>query len=143
MKEDKKERDQWIPWEVSYSLKETSRQDKNGNAVTSHTNAMIAVILPDRSNKYDYYLENMYCCSNHCCMHHTKKLFKIIRNNKFNYKNAVTRKCTQGDTIYHGECSYIKAVKWSDFISNYQSQITDACNRQDNVDNYELYKDIE
>ena len=37
----KKERDQWIPWEVSYSLKEVSRKNKNGYAVTSKTNAML------------------------------------------------------------------------------------------------------
>ena len=42
----KKERDQWIPWEVSYSLKETSRKNKNGDSVTSHGNAMMAVVLP-------------------------------------------------------------------------------------------------
>lgn len=45
----KKDKDQWIPWEVSYSLKETSRKNKNGDAVTSKTNAMIAVVLPDIS----------------------------------------------------------------------------------------------
>ena len=41
----KKDRDQWIPWEVSYSLKETSRKNKNGDSVTSHSNAMLAVVI--------------------------------------------------------------------------------------------------
>lgn len=76
MKENnKEERDQWIPWEVSFSLKETSRKDKNGNPVISHTNAMTAVFLPDRNGSYDYYLENMNCCASHCCLHHTNKCY--------------------------------------------------------------------
>lgn len=42
----KAEKDQWIPWEISYSLKEVSRKNKNGDAVTSRSNAMVAVVLP-------------------------------------------------------------------------------------------------
>lgn len=56
----KEDRDQWIPWEISYSLKETSRRDKNGNSVTSHTNAMVAVVLPDENGSYSYYLERSF-----------------------------------------------------------------------------------
>lgn len=41
------DKDQWIPWEISYSLKEVSRKNKNGTAITSKTNAMIAIVLPD------------------------------------------------------------------------------------------------
>ena len=60
----KSERNQWIPWEVSYSLKEISRKNKNGDAVSSRTNAMVAVVLPDENGSYSYYLESKNCCGN-------------------------------------------------------------------------------
>ena len=44
------DRSQWIPWEVSFSLKETTRNDR-----TSHNNAILAVILPNKKGSYDYY----------------------------------------------------------------------------------------
>lgn len=53
---------QWIPWEISYSLREISRRD-----FTSRSNAVLAVILPDRNDSYSYY--------------NTMTLFKILKDN--------------------------------------------------------------
>lgn len=56
------QRSQWIPWEISYSLREVTR-----NGRTSHSNAILGVILPNRAGLYTYYDEN--------------NLFPILRDN--------------------------------------------------------------
>lgn len=138
-----KDRDQWIPWEVSYSLKETSRKNKKGTPVTSHSNAMLAVVLPDEDGSYSYYLESRTCCSSKCTTHHTDKLFTIIKKNKFNrIKNASKHTCDNKETIWTGTCSYIEAVKWSNFIANYQKYVNMAIERQDNIDEYDICKEV-
>lgn len=136
------EENQWIPWEISYSLKEVSRKNKNGEAVTSRSNAMIAVVLPNENGLYSYYLESKSCCGNGCTTHHTDKLFAIIRKNKFNLKDASKKVCDTGSTIWYGEYSYIKAIKWSNFIDNYSTYIESACQRQDNIEDYDIHKEV-
>lgn len=142
MKEGIDDKKQWIPWEVSYSLKETSRHDTNGNSITSKTNAMVAVVLPDANNSYSYYLESKTCCPTGCTMHHTNKLFKIIKDNKFNYKSPDKSECDDGSTVWHGKTSYIEAVKWCSFFSDVDKYIDRAYERQDDIDNYEIRKEL-
>lgn len=145
MKEtNKRDRNQWIPWEISYSLKETSRKTESGEAKTSKTNAMIAVVLPDSNNSYEYYLEDRNCCASYCVTHHTDKLFKILRENKFNLNNATKRDCNNGsnEKVWIGDCSYIKAVKWNDFINNIDFYIDEAYDRLDNIENYNISKEV-
>lgn len=63
MKEQYKwQKSQWIPWEISYSLRETTRNDR-----TSRNNAILAVILPDKNGGYGYYDKD--------------KLFPILKSN--------------------------------------------------------------
>ena len=45
----KLEKDQWIPWEIAYSLRSKRRLDNR-----SKRNAILLVVLPDRCGNYDY-----------------------------------------------------------------------------------------
>ena len=66
------EKSQWIPWEIQYSLRETTRNDR-----TSHNNAILAVILPNKNGSYDYYNKD--------------NLFSILKSNINNGYAYVTK----------------------------------------------------
>ncbi len=134
MKDNTPENDQWIPWEISYSLREQSRQ-----GVNSKTNAMLGVVLPDQLGTYDwYYRHNLDCNST---THFTGQLFTILKENMFNIKNPQTRVCN-GTTITEGEFSYIKTVKWDDFIVNIDWYIEKALEIWRNRQNYNIRKTV-
>jgi hypothetical protein len=128
------EKDQWIPWEVSYSLKEQSRAGGR-----STTNAVLAVVLPDKFNDYSYYINfDPYCKSRNL---DTSFLFQIIRENMFNRKAPDTRECN-GKIIYHGHSSFIESVKWEDFVIDPNKYIDIALENRKNINEFEIVKKL-
>lgn len=130
------EKDQWIPWEISYSLKEVTRNDR-----TCRTNAVIALVIPDESGSYEYFITYDNICD---CRHFkTDILFGILRKNMFNQKNPITKICSNGSTVYYGDYSFITTVKWDDFLANPQFHIEKSVEIRDNKANYEISKTID
>lgn len=126
---------QWIPWEVSFSLKETTR-----NGITSHSNAMLAIVLPDKHGSYDYYFTKLRCG---VILHKTYTLFKIIAKNMFNLNNPQKHYCAAcGREHYHGPSSYIQAVKWEDFYQNPDYYIELAHERLKHMNDYNIVKEV-
>ena len=132
-----KEFDQWIPWEVAYSLKEITRNDR-----TSKTNAMLAVVLPDRNSSYSYYLEEDTCPYCHCRTLRTDKLFQILRDNMFNIKQPTYSNCSYhyGNPVYMGHYSYIDSVKWEDFLRDKEKYLETALDRREKINDYNITK---
>jgi hypothetical protein len=128
------ENEQWIPWEISYSLKEQTRQEQK-----SKTNGVIAVVLPDIFGSYDYYITRDEACN--CRTLNLPFLFKILGDNMFNVKETNRRICNNA-WVYTGDCSYIQSVKWSDFTANPTIYIDKAIELRDRKDEFELRKNI-
>jgi hypothetical protein len=139
----KLEKNQWIPREISYSLKETSRTDSSGNSITSKTNAMLTVVIPDRNDSYRYYTYINNCCNTNCRTLLTNILFNILHKNMFNLKNPNKNDCENGSIIYHGDSSYILSVEWDTFINDTDTYINKAYELQDNIDNYNIFKEVD
>lgn len=134
MKTFEREKDQWIPWEISYSLKEYSR-----NGRTSLSNGIITVVLPDEWGSYEYYITPDTECN--CRTVKTDFLFQILRDNMFNIKIPDKRLCN-GSWVYSGDSSYIQSVKWKDFklIPNYY--LNKGIELRDKKDDYNIIKFI-
>lgn len=138
----KNDKDQWIPREISYSLKEISRINSNGDPITSRTNALLAVVIPDRSNSYSYFTYNKACCASGCRVLLADNLFNIMKGNMFNKKVQNSKKCDDGSTVYYGDASYMLCVKWDDFINDINSYIDKAYTLQENMDEYNIQKEV-
>ncbi|MCI8733537.1 MAG: hypothetical protein HFE29_04345 [Clostridia bacterium] len=136
------DKDQWIPWEVKYSLQEETHKNSAGNPVRSSSNALLAIVLPDYNNDYSYYLQDKTCCSSGCRLYKTDFLFYILKNNTFNIKNPDNYNCATGSTIYHEDFSYMSSVKWCDFIQNPEKYIDKAYDIQSKINQYNICKEI-
>ncbi len=137
MKESGSEDDQWIPWEISYSLKEINRNDRKKTP-----NALIGLVLPDKNDSYNYYLKNNNCYKNCSCRTlFTGRLFKILSENMFNIKEPDFIDCDKSD-VYDGDCSYIQSVKWTDFMNNPNYYIEKSIEIKNNWDKYNIVKQV-
>ena len=119
----KEEDDQWIPWEISYSLSQYTR-----NGRTSSTNALICVVLPDEYNSYDYYY---YDNKDEKDSYVNSISFEIIKENRDNLKQG-----------RYGDKNYAVTVKWKYFIDNMDYYINKAISHQSNYDDYEIKRTV-
>lgn len=133
--ETKPERDQWMPWEISYSLRNKTRNDR-----TSGPNALLGIVLPDAAGSYQYFFEEKNCPNCTSRTLRTDRTFDIIKRNAFNAKRLEAGTCSNhtGGTSYRGNHSYIKFVKWSDFYTNYGKHLDDAYAIQNAIDDYNI-----
>jgi hypothetical protein len=131
----KPEKDQWIPNEIAYSLRQKTRGER-----TSGTNAMLAVVLPDRNGSYSY-IVNSYSCVTQWS---TASLFKILKENMFNRNEKNLILCTTCGGRHHTgqDHSYVYPVKWADFISNTQAYLNHVIGLRENLEHYEIDKEI-
>lgn len=132
------EADQWIPWEVSYSLREKTREDRASGA-----NGILAIVIPDENGSYEYFVQPIGCA--HCGSIRRKQdtLFQILGKNMFNRKQPKTAICPNGvcGVLHTGDDhSYIHPVKWSDFMPNINYYLDHATKLNQSIDDYELMK---
>jgi len=114
MNDGKPQHEQFIPWEISYSLQEPTRDGR-----TSKSNGILAVVLPDRSGLYEYYITRHGCPGSDSRTLRTGHLFQILRDNMFNKKNPTATPCRVcGNLLYSDRPSYIASVKWQDFMGD-------------------------
>ncbi|MGL4484637.1 MAG: hypothetical protein ACRCUS_06765 [Anaerovoracaceae bacterium] len=133
----KQEKHQWIPREISYSLKEMP-----WGGQTKRTNAVLAVVLPDINGSYEYYITAKKCCPSGCTTYDREFLFEIINENIFNLKIPDKRVCAEGSNIHYGDYSYILSVRWGDFMHNIEKHLDNAATLKENIGNYEVRKDL-
>ncbi|MCE9586312.1 TIR domain-containing protein [Candidatus Uhrbacteria bacterium] len=136
----KTEKDQWIPWEISFSLRESSREGR-----TSKTNAMLAIVLPDENGSYEYFVKNV--CMRGCTSWEIGTAFLMLGKNMFNRKVSQTTECSihsGGGAIHVGDNhSYIYPVKWDYFIVDINKYIEHAISINGNIDDYDIKKIID
>lgn len=135
------EGDQWIPWEITYSLKEKTREDR-----TSLANAILAVVIPDENGNYEYFVQHSNCPHCNTITWKTDQLFGILKNNMFNRKQPKKMRCASSvcglEPHTGNDHSYIHPVKWDDFISNINTYINIATEINKNISDYKLEKII-
>ena len=134
MKDSSDERDQWIPWEVAYSLKEITK-----NGVTSKTNAILLVALPDENGSYSYIVNTLPCG---VTSWDTPSLFYILRKNMFNRHDTNSSQCLSCSSPHHNgnDHSYAYPVRWDLFYDNIDDHIDHVVKLKENIADYKLTK---
>ncbi len=125
-----------VEQEIAYSLKEHTRNDR-----TSQANALLAVVLPDKNDSYNYFIVDKQCDSCSCRVLNTCTHFQIIQDNMFNIKIPVYKNdCQEISLTYLGYSSYVHTVKWYDFSGDPDFYINIAEFINNNINKYNVTK---
>lgn len=118
----KNEKDQWIPWEISYSLRLKRRRFDGDREQRSNRNGILLVYLPDRLGNYEYITQNSG--------YYGFEYFQIIKNNLNNLKSSYN---------YLGlPESYMIFCTWAQFQSQMNDWILKADRLRFHTDKYNI-----
>ncbi|KFZ26381.1 MAG: hypothetical protein KQ78_01322 [Candidatus Izimaplasma bacterium HR2] len=102
----------WIPWEVSYSLRVINRANRN-----SSRNGVVAIVIPDQNGSYDYAITK----TDEGNTIHTSRLPGIIGRNMFNATDESRHETTSKEFG-----SYISMYRWNEFCNDLNEIIDTA-----------------
>ena len=135
------EKDQWIPWEVSYSLRNPTRED-----YTSGSNALLGIVLPDVHGQYTYFINSSTCsCGKMTYVSYsTNVIFDIMAKHICNRKSPTIHPCSQhiNQQIHINAPSYMTILRWDDFINQHQESINNALKINADIDEYAISKQL-
>ena len=131
------ENDQWIPWEISYSLREVLRADR-----VSRANALLGVVLPDIYGSCEYVMKEKNCCASSCTSFNRSNLFTIIQENTFNRKKPAYQNCQTNDTVHQWPYSYMHIISWPKFIADMDGAIDQAIKIRERIDEFDIHKQV-
>ncbi len=122
----------WIPWEISYGLKDITRDD-----IRSRRNGLIGVILPNKQGSIKYFRTNNECDQ---LLYSTAIVPSILNDNRFNKKNddlVTLTKC--GNSFNKDWSSYVSYYSWDEFIDKMDDYIENAFIKSRQMfDNYDI-----
>ena len=125
----------WIDWEISYTLKEISREGR-----TSKTNGILGVIMEIQGST-NWFVGN-YTGADGCTFRRFRNdlLYDIINKNRFN-EIPKRYSCEQCQTINGMTGNYLSFVDESTFLGNSDYYIENAFTKSENIDSYEIVKE--
>ncbi len=125
----------WVDWEIEYSLKEITREDK-----TSRTNGIVGVIMK-YNNGYDWLITRQTnddgCSSRYI---NDSKLYSIINKNRFNLNTEDKYACKTCKTYNQLNGSYIALIDEEEFLKDPYTFIENAFSKSKSISNYEISK---
>ena len=125
----------WVDWEIEYSLKEITREDK-----TSRTNGVVGVIQKVNGS-YGWLVGNEKK-DDGCSVRiiDSSLLYKILNDNRYNLKGDNKYACKTCKTFSQLDGSYISLIEEDFFLSDPEKYIENAYDKSENKDNYEISK---
>ena len=125
----------WVDWEIEYSLKEITREDK-----TSRTNGVVGVI--QKVNGGYEWLVSKETKDDGCSVRiiDSSIMYKIINENRYNLKGDEKYACENCKTYSQLDGSYITLIEEDKFLSNPEKYIKNAYDKSENIDNFEISK---
>lgn len=116
----------WIDWEIEYSLKQITRNDR-----ISHINGIVGVVMKVNGG-YDWFIHpTVNCHGTPVVTYDSKLVYPIISNNHFN-SDPEQWHCNQCKTFDWLNGSYIEYVKEDDFLLNPSKYIDNAYEKSKN-----------